>query len=63
MVAKFPQILQGLEYMLLSRFAFRTRCIDSIGGGNARFRFPEVVVEVLLKVRKLAVVVLNNFGR
>ena len=63
-IAQLSEVLQGLEDMLLT-LATRGRtavvgCTDDIFGRRASVGLGEIVVHVLLQLRKLAVVILDD---
>lgn len=62
MITEFTQVLQRLEDMLLSTvISFRRRRLDSICSGDAGLRLAKIIVEILLEIRKFAIIVLNDF--
>jgi len=59
MITKFAQVLERLEYVLSGTLVRLVR-LDSILCRMSRLRFGEVVIQLLLNVRQLAEVVLND---
>ena len=65
MIAKFPEILQRLEDVLLAggRFCFCARRLDCGRRGAVGVRLCELVIQILLHIRELAIVILDDLWR